>query len=153
MKTASIFYSSSGRRWAFSLPHTLSSHHFLKPHSKRVSEGDCVVPRGGGGGEGCRFSRLRGSGEHGINRHRGGKKSQTPHPWLLFPTMVLNSKKTVVYLICSACYICFLALHLGSSLPSHYRSADSYGIVPSPNLGSHRNLIVLEDSLCQTTGP
>lgn len=32
-----------GLWWGFSLPHTLSSLHFLKPHSKCVSEGDCAV--------------------------------------------------------------------------------------------------------------
>lgn len=31
-----------GLWWGFSLPHTLSSLHFLKPHSKCVSQGDCV---------------------------------------------------------------------------------------------------------------
>lgn len=41
-----------GLWWGFSLPHTLSSLHFLKPHSKCVSEDDCVVLGGGGGGAG-----------------------------------------------------------------------------------------------------
>lgn len=41
-----------GLWWGFSLPHTLSSLHFLKPHSKCVSEGDCVALGGGGGGGG-----------------------------------------------------------------------------------------------------
>lgn len=46
--------------WGFSFPHTLSSLHFFKPHSKCVSQGDCVElgggerAGGGGGGGGCR---------------------------------------------------------------------------------------------------
>lgn len=52
-----------GLWWGFSLPHTLSSLHFLKPHSKCVSEGDCVVLVGGGGG---------GAGGGGGGGGRGG---------------------------------------------------------------------------------
>ena len=60
----------TGLRWGFSLPHTLSSLHFLKPHSKCVSEGDCVVLGGrGGGGGGGGFSRLL---RPRVSAERGG---------------------------------------------------------------------------------
>lgn len=67
-----------GLWWGFSLPHTLSSLHFLKPHSKCVSEGDCVVLGGGGGGADGRGSHVSSArvstegwgGSTGEDRHR-----------------------------------------------------------------------------------
>lgn len=67
------------------------------------------------------------------------------------PALTLYFLPTSAYLTCILCYICFLALHPGNTL--YYRSAKLHSAVPSTNLSSHKNLIVPEDSLCQTTGP
>lgn len=73
----------------------------------------------------CRFARLRGSGQrgiNGINRHRRKwekkKLSQTRLHFSYY-----NAKQTTIYLICTSCYMCFLALHRGNGSPSHYRES------------------------------